>query len=172
MRNQALLLAVLALTLILACTKKTSTPQRDLSIGKQNPLDFSEYALMGLDSPFISVDTANMMIGSYLNSISSSSNKIKSFIVDANALRYYLQNTNIKYVKLMLAHKKNYIRGGGQNQDAGYDGQALTMVITGFDSSNNYIYSPQGAVLDFSQPCPFNCPTSGSAAYDLLPVSQ
>ncbi|MCD6064861.1 MAG: hypothetical protein K0R82_2772, partial [Flavipsychrobacter sp.] len=92
------------------------------------------------------------------------------FIVDANALRYYLQNTNIKYVKLLMAHKLNYINSGGRNKDAGYRGNALTIVISGFDSSGNYIYSPQGAVLDFSAPCPNNCPTTGTAAFDILPT--
>ena len=169
MRKSALLI-VAGVILVLACSKKNSQPAKDINLNQPSGLNFSEYAVMGLDSPFIPVDTANMMISSYLNSINSSSNNIKSFIVDADALRYYLQNTNIKFVKLMMAHKKNYIRTGGQNQDAGYKGDALTIVITGFDSNNNYIYSPQGAVLDFTRPCPNNCPGDGTAAYDLLPT--
>lgn len=176
MKNRVLLILA-GITLAIACSKKTSQPDKNVKPIKD--LDFSEYAAMGLDSPFITLDTANIMIGSYLNSINGNANGnngngqtplIKSFIVDANALRYYLQNTNIKYIKLFMAHKLNYINKGNKNKDAGYRGDALTIVISGFDSSNNYIYSPQGAVLDFSAPCPNNCPGSGTAAYDLLPT--
>lgn len=175
MKNRVLLILA-GITLAIACSKKTSQPDKNVKPIKD--LDFSEYAAMGLDSPFITLDTANVMIGSYLNSINGNTGNlgsgqtplIKSFIVDANALRYYLQNTNIKYIKLFMAHKLNYINKGNKNKDAGYRGDALTIVISGFDSSNNYIYSPQGAVLDFSAPCPNNCPGSGTAAYDLLPT--
>ncbi|WP_276132350.1 hypothetical protein [Polluticoccus soli] len=178
MKNRVLLILA-GITLAFACSKKTSQPDKNVKPLKPE-LDFSQYAEMGLDSPFIPVDTANAMIGSYLNSINGNSGNngntgygqsqnIKSFIVDANALRFYLQNTNIRYVKLLMAHKLNYINKGGKNKDAGYRGDALTIVISGFDSSNNYIYSPQGAVLDFSAPCPNNCPGTGTASNDLLP---
>src|SRR5690606_29933576 len=133
-------------------------------------IDYRSYAQMGLDSPFISIDTANVMLSSFLNSIDQGSSNVKSFIVDANALRYYLENTEIKYVKLMLAHKLNYINSGGRDINAGYDGNAFTVIISGFGVDNNYIYSPQGAVLDFSQPCPYNCLPTGTAAGDLLPT--
>jgi hypothetical protein len=168
MKKLALLMILILVLLVYACNKKNSTPNTD--IRPTNTSDFHKYATMGLDSPFISRDTANVMLSSYLNSISGSSANVKSFIVDADALRYYLSNTNIKHVKLMLAHKLNYVRGGGQNTDAGYNGNAFTIIISGFDSDNNYIYSPQGAVLDFSQPCPYNCVTDGTAANDLFPA--
>src|SRR5690606_40240885 len=57
----------------------------------------------------------------------------------------------------LLAHKLNYVNNGGRDINAGYDGNAFTVIISGFGVDNNYIYSPQGAVLDFSQPCPYNC---------------
>jgi hypothetical protein len=163
MRKTTLFCASVALTLIVACSKRNSTPETKLATNTRE-VNLSQYAIMGLDSPFISIDTANVMLNSYLQSIENHNNEVKSFIVDADALRYYLQNTNIKHVKLMLAHKLNYVRNGGMNNYAGMDHNAMTVVIAGFDSNSDYIYSPQGAVLDFSIPCPSSCPTSGTAA--------
>lgn len=167
MRKTTIYFAALLLTVIVACSKKNSTPDTNVATHSQE-LDFHKYAIMGLDSPFISIDTANVMLNSYLNSIQNNPDEVKSFIVDADALRYYLQNTNIKHVKLMLAHKRSYVRSGGANQYAGMDYNAMTMVIAGFGSDNDYIYSPQGAVMDFSIPCPHGCPGSGTAASNTL----
>ncbi|HEY9178088.1 MAG TPA: hypothetical protein VIN07_10375 [Flavipsychrobacter sp.] len=163
--KQKLSLIVIAAFVVYACNKKSATVDTNLNRPGKTP-DFRSYALMGLDSPFLSPDTANVMIKSYLGSITNEPNQLKSLIVDANALRYYLQNTNITSVKLMFAHKKSYIQNGTVLPDMDY--RALTIVIAGFDSNNNYIYSPQGAVMDFCQPCPANCPPSGTAASDLL----
>lgn len=164
--KKQLLLIVIAAFAVYACNKKSATVETNLNKPGKT-FDFRSYALMGLDSPFLPPDTANVMIKSYLSSIADEPNQLKSLIVDANALRYYLQNTNITSVKLMFAHKKSYIQGNGTVlPDMDY--RALTIVIAGFDSGNNYIYSPQGAVMDFCQPCPANCPPYGTAANDLL----
>jgi hypothetical protein len=170
MKNNLLFMAMISLLFIMACSKKNSTPDTNLTPQPQSNL--SQYALMGLDSPFISIDSANIMISSYLGSLSSTSTDAKSFIVDADALRYYLNNTDIKHVKLMFAHKMSYVRSGHKNQPAGMNPDGLTIVIAGYGEDNDYIYSPQGAVMDFSQPCPYFCPEGGTAAYDLFPVAQ
>ncbi len=158
-------LIIVAVLAIYACNKKNATVDTNLNKPGKTP-DFRSYALMGLDSPFLLPDTANVMIQSYLNSIENEPTQLKSLIVDANALRYYLQNTDIKSVKLMFAHKKSYIQQATTLDDMDY--RALTIVIAGFDEDNNYIYSPQGAVMDFCQPCPANCPANGTAANDIL----
>lgn len=165
MKNKMFLI-VIAVLAIYACNKKNATVDTQLNKPGKT-LDFRSYALMGLDSPFLLPDTANVMIQSYLSSIADEPNQLKSLIVDANALRYYLQNTDITSVKLMFAHKKSYIEADGTIlPDMDY--RALTIVIAGFDANNNYIYSPQGAVMDFCVPCPNECPTYGTASNNIL----
>lgn len=162
MKNKMLLIVVTALV-VYACNKKNTTV--DTNIKKP---DYRSYADYGLDSPFLLPDTANVMIQSYLDDRGSNTTQLKSLIVDANALRYYLQNTNIKKVKLMFAHRLDYVRNTGGNVYDDMDYRALTIVIAGFDDNNNYIYTPQGGVMDHCQPCPIYCPTSGTAASDLI----
>lgn len=166
MKNRMLLVMMMALV-VYACNKKSATVDTNLNQAGNKP-DFRSYALMGLDSPFLSPDTANVMIQSYLNDLDNSGAQLKSLIVDANALRYYLQNTNITKVRLMFAHKLSYVRNQGSDGLPDMDYRALTIVIAGIDANNNYIYSPQGAVMDFCQPCPLECPSNGTAAGDLL----
>lgn len=162
MKNKMLLIVVTALV-VYACNKKNTTV--DTNINKPDYRSFADY---GLDSPFLHPDTANVMIQSYLDDRGSNSTQLKSLIVDANALRYYLQNTNITKVKLMFAHKLSYARDYTGEALPDMDYRALTVVIAGIDNNNNYIYSAQGAVLDHCRPCPEDCPTSGTASGDLL----
>ena len=163
MKNKLSFLIIAALV-VYACNKKSTTVDTNSPATKP---DYRSYALMGLDSPFLSSDTANVMIQSYLDDLDNS-NQLKSLIVDANALRYYLQNTNITSVKLMFAHKLSYVRNPSSDALPDMDYRALTIVIAGFDANNNYIYSPQGAVMDFCKPCPNECPTGGTASSDIL----
>lgn len=165
--KKSLLFVIAAALLVYACNKKNATVDTNINKpGKKK--DYRSFAVMGLDSPFLLPDTANIMIASYLNSIKDNPTQLKALIVDANALRYYLQNEEITHVKLMFAHKKSYINAGYANQPGGLNYNSLTIVIAGFDDDNNYIYSPQGAVMDFCQPCPLQCPTGGTAASDIL----
>jgi len=167
-KSTSVILIAITVISIVACSKKSRTTNGSVNLVNLNALADSTY---GLDSPFIEVDTANKMISSYLTSINSSdhSDEVRSFIVDAQALRYYLQNTDIKKVKIMLAHNLDYINGGGQNIYSGNNYNAVTVVIAGYDQNSNYVYSPAGLVIDHATPCPYDCPGSGTAASDLLP---
>lgn len=122
---------------------------------------------------YISVSTANRMIGSYLQSIDSLQEvpDLHSLILDASLLRHYLNgNASVQKVKVMLAHTLSYIDEGHQGQPAGYRSGALTIVLAGYDSSGNYVYhTPGHEVLNASIPCPRNCPLEGTASEDLLP---
>ena len=120
------------------------------------------------NSKFIPVDSANEMISSFLYSIGSSGNDsdVRSFTVNADSLRNYLNNNDIKNVKLIFAHTLNYMHAGYYGQYAGYQAGAITIVIAGYDNAGNYIYHG-GNVLDHVAPCPYSCP-SGSAGNDLL----
>ena len=125
----------------------------------------------------VDIDTANTMIGSYLNSINYKQNDIdlRSLIFDAEVLRNYLNDTGngkIARVKLMFAHTMDHINNGSAGKNCGYKSGALTLIIAGYDASNNYVLNAQGKVLEDTMPCPTNCPTSGTAANDLLPTPR
>ncbi len=121
---------------------------------------------------FIPVDSANKMLTSYLTSIDNpqSEGSLKSLIIDASALRSYLNNTEngeINKVKIMFAHTLEYINSGHEGQNAGYQSGALTLIIAGYDDEGNYIYNHENKVLDNGAGCPINCP-SGEAGNELL----
>lgn len=120
---------------------------------------------------FISVDSANEMIQSYLTSIQDSNSdnpSLQSLIVDAGALRDYLSDTSITKVKIMFAHTMQYINEGHDGQPAGYKPNALTIVIAGFNVEGNYVTAPGRMVPDRARPCPSDCPTTGNAANPLI----
>lgn len=124
-------------------------------------------------SSFITVDTANRMISSYLNSIHASTNDtdLYSIIVDADSLRKMLDTTNgihIKRVKLMLAHKQSYVNSGLGNTPCGYSRNGLTIIIAGYDANGDYTYQPANSVLNNGMPCPTSCPVTGTASGNLL----
>ena len=120
------------------------------------------------NSRFIPIDVANQMINSYVYSTNNTVGQVdvKSFIVNADSLRAYLADPNVKSVKLMFAHTQEYIAAGNAGQYAGLQTGAITMVMVGFDNLGNYIYH-NGMVLDHLAPCPFSCP-QGSAGSDAL----
>lgn len=122
-------------------------------------------------SHFISKDSANKMIQSYLNSVSVpgtiQDTNLYSLILDAQALRTYLSDTTIKGVKVMLAHTLDYINAGNEGTNAGYKSNALTIVIAGYDQNGNYVLGPGYRVPDRAVPCPVVCPL-GTAGNSLL----
>ncbi len=124
-------------------------------------------------SGFISNDSANKMISSYLNSISGSNDtNLHAIIFDADSLRLMLNNDTqgrITSLKIMLAHTLPYINSGGQGQNCGYKSGQLTLIIAGYGSNADYIFYPATQVLNNGMPCPTSCPTSGTASNDLLP---
>lgn len=123
-----------------------------------------------LDTNFITLDTGNKMINSYLNSINYTVNDtdVRSFIVDAGALKKYLDSAqNITQIKIFFAHTLSYINSGHENQFAGYQSGALTLILAGVNDSGNYVYYPGDMVIDHSAHCPSNCPP-GSAGNNTL----
>lgn len=114
-------------------------------------------------STSISIDSANRMLNSYLASTSGNDSDLHSLIFDADTLVKYLTDTTrgrIRKVKLMLAHRLDFINNGNYGRNAGYDLNALTLVIAGCDSNGNYVYNARNMVYDYCQPCPYNCPSS------------
>jgi len=121
---------------------------------------------------YIPIDSANKMISSYLNSIHYQNNDtdVRSFIVDANALRCYLnseEGQHVSNLKISLAHNITTTYSVDSNVNCGYNGKHLTIVITGFDTLGNYVIYPRGLCYDRTQ-CKPSYRISGNAANDLI----
>ncbi|HVW99813.1 MAG TPA: hypothetical protein VHA52_05200, partial [Candidatus Babeliaceae bacterium] len=109
-------------------------------------------------SHFISIDSANKMLGSYLNSINYTTNDtdLQSMVIDVASLRKYIDSMpgsdSITQLKLMFAHTLNYATLHA-NTNAGYKSGALTIIIAASSVHGNYVlYNNQ--VMDYSSPCP------------------
>ena len=122
-------------------------------------------------SQSITPTVADVMLNSYLKSIHATLNDtdLQCMIYNADSLRKYLNDSSrgkITQVKFMFAHTIAYATGPKANINCGYKSGALTLIIAGFDNAGNYIFNPQGNVLDNGTPCPSGCPQSGAAACD------
>jgi hypothetical protein len=177
MKRTIYLLALACSFIVLSCNDK-GQPDRDhdKDHGKDNGK--GGLTVVPPNTMPISIDSANKMLQSYLNSTACPGDtNITAVIFDADSLRKYLNDTSsggtagsrIKYVKFMFAHTLNYINNGGQDQNCGYNHEDLTLIVAGYDVSSNYVYTAQGMVIDKGMPCPANCPTGGSAASNILP---
>jgi len=127
-------------------------------------------------SRFIPVDTANVMLTSYLSSINYANNDtdLQSLIVDVHQLRKYIDSMDgsdeITHIKLMFAHTLSYAKSAKSGVNAGYKNNALTVVIAAYNADGNYVLYQGNMVLDYTQPCPPICP-SGNASSPFLPTS-
>jgi hypothetical protein len=107
------------------------------------------------------IDSANKMVNSYLTSVANEDSAVHSLVFDADTLVKYLTDTSrgrIRTVRLMLAHRLNFVNNGNYGRNAGYNLNALTLVIAGLDSNGNYVYNAKNMVYDYCAPCPYNCP--------------
>lgn len=163
MKSKFILLALIVIGII-ACKNKPTKEQaiRTHFVNGASPAWFQ----------FIPMDSANKMIGSYLNSIHYNDNDtdLRALIVSADQLRQYMDDTaggKVKYLKLFFAHTLDYIAAGHGNQPAGYKSGALTLVVAAYDSSGSYIYHDENKVLEYCMPCPNSCPL-GAAGNSFL----
>lgn len=146
---------------LLASCKENCNPPKDPPKDPPAP---------GTDVSFINKDTADVMIESYLESISKSPDtQLNCLIINADSLRSYLNDTSIKNVKLMLAHTTAWINGGNMGRPARYKPNAFTIVLVGYNSAGNYVYYNGNQVMDNAMPCPSYCPISGTAQRNVLP---
>lgn len=126
-----------------------------------------------LNEPYskpVSIDSANIMISSYLVSIKDSINKeaLRSLFYNADVLKDFLNsNQDIQKLKFVFAHTQEYINAGHYGQLPDSNSHAVTLVIVGVNSKGDYVYCNNMA-LDFCQPCPSNCPEIGNASSNLL----
>ena len=177
MKRKLFIAVTLLAVVVLACNKEkqTTVPQSTSAVSQSTSQNHHSGARLGDSSClFISQSDANQMIGSYIYSVNNDPNNtvnnpdLHALIVNADSLRAYLTNPNIKSVKLIYAHTMSYINAGNYGKNAGYSANAMTMVIAGVDAQGNYVYFGQlQRVLDHCSPCPSNCP-NGTAGNDLL----
>lgn len=154
--------------LIMACTKESGT------IGKL-PAPQAHHGLLsgtgiaarpsGADySQSIPIDTANRMITSYLTSVGypSVDTALRALSFDADTLRAYLSNPNIVTVKFMVGHQQAYMNSGKTGRAAGMNPAAITFVLVGLNSSDQYVRNSQSGVYDHFSLCPYECPSNSS----------
>lgn len=108
----------------------------------------------------ISVSTANGYIQDFIEHYFDTGKvPVKSMIMDADLIRNYLSNEEIRNVKFMLGERTVDHNGAPT--------PTLTIIVTGYDSDGNYITN-NGMVPDHTAPCPHLCPTIGDAANDFI----
>ena len=176
MKPTILLTAILGFTL-LACNKHETEAAKPSASSSANanssgPNDLNALSRKFPDnypfSSFICVDSANKMLQSYLASLNDADDSsLHCLIFDADSLRAYLANPNIKNVKLMFGHSLEYINEGHYGQPTGYTSGNLTIIIAGYDVNGTYIYKGGNKVLDHGAPCPTYC-GSGAASSPTL----
>lgn len=124
-------------------------------------------------SSFIPKDSANKMVSSYLASINHVQNDsdVLSFTFNAQQLRRLLDSVahpdSLMDIQIRLAHSLEYINSGHQNMPAGYNKNALRLLISGVDYKGNTILL-NNEVMNHSRPCPNTCPpgTAGAPLYN------
>ena len=118
---------------------------------------------------FIPRDSANKMIGSYINSLGNPfpDSTLRSWFINMDQIMLYNSSAtgSNKIIKLeiKLAHKLDYINSGHQNQNAGYSNNGLTVILAGLNADGDYVYYSNDLVIDHSSACPYNCPPGAAS---------
>jgi hypothetical protein len=168
-----IILHAIGILLFFSCQNEQSGKKTIVSESNKEHVSSSVTSVDTNFSRFIPKDSANKMIGSYLTSINATSNdsSLRSVVIDVKQLRRYIDSMpgsgEITKIKLMFGHTLNYINTGHSGQNARYTSGELTLIISAYDVSGNYVYYNSDEVIDFGMPCPSNCPP-GTAAGPLL----
>src|ERR1043165_4591049 len=98
----------------------------------------------------IAVDSANKMIGSYLESVGYPyvDTTIRSLAFDADTLRAYLQDKSITTVKFYLGHQLGWLDGDATRygKNIGMTPGKLTIICVGLDDNGNVIRNTSNGV--------------------------
>jgi len=167
MKDTRIIITLLALCTIIACSKERGTasdaptPQATGNTVSNGFYGGSNARLSGSNySQSIPLDTANAMIQSYLTSVRYpyADTALRALTFDADTLRAYLmQNPSIVSVKFILAHQPAYKNSGNNGLYSGMKPQALTMIIVGVNESDQYVLNSQNGVYEHLTPCPVQC---------------
>lgn len=155
-----------SLFLLAACNKNETTAEATVPSWSNAIIERD----LGSTSHLVDAALANQLISSYLNSIDTITayTPIKSFMVGVSELRDLLLDTNVTELKIFLAHHQDYLSNGNTDVYSGVDAQALTLVISGVNSTNDYVYLNTSNVINKIHGCPVNCRLTGSASADTL----
>lgn len=171
MKNLTTTVAFTLVCFILACTKEpkhfagTSAPPA-LAVAPGQIPGLTNARLYGANySKPISIDTANMMIQNYLDGVGYPyvDTAIRSLHFDADTLRAYLQDNDIKTIKFMFAQPSGYAGSDPTASPSSLNASALTMIIVGLDDEEGYVLNSSNGVYDNMQICPYACPSSSGA---------
>ena len=109
----------------------------------------------------ISIDTANRMIASYLESVNYpyQDTAVRSLAFDADTLRAYLADANITTLKFYLAHQQSYLNGDVNRfgKNIGMRPGALTVICVGVDDLGQVVKNSSNGVYEHAMPCPNLC---------------
>lgn len=112
-------------------------------------------------SQSIPLDEANKLINSYLTSVNypAQDTALRSLMFDADTLRAYLRDTSIVTIRFFVAHTPSYANNSTTyGKYAGLKPDAMTLVIAGMNSSNQYVRSSRNGFYEHAKPCPALCP--------------
>lgn len=119
---------------------------------------------VGYSSP-IAIDSANRMIGSYLESVGypQVDTTIRALSYDADTVRAYLANSNIKTLRFHLAHQLAWINGGTNRfgKNIGMTPGKLTIIMVGLDDEGDVVRNTSNGVYEHAFPCPSACGGNG-----------
>ena len=142
---------------VVAPTKTTTDSNPMYGLSNFDPKGMSRYS-GELYSQSISIDAANSMIGSYLSSVHfpAQDTAIRSMAFDADTLRSYLADNSIKTIRFYMAHTptQTQLKPGVY---AGYNPQAMTMIIVGYSQSDSLVRNKRNGVYEHLYPCPTYC---------------
>jgi len=161
---RSFILGILIVISTIAC-QKTDTNLNDLSssANKRTTAIPNHAATYTGATTWTSIAEANMLIQSYQNSLDSLADTlIRYFLVDAAALRIYLEDSSIAQFKLLLAHSPNAY-ASAPNTYQGLKANSLTAIMVGVDWAGDYVYYDTDLAINRITPCPHNCPLSGTA---------
>ena len=163
--------AAVAICLMSACNRQSATdPQSDstpVTVPNKSLTKINARQVGGLYSQPISLDTANRMISSYLQSVNYPvvDTAVRSLAFNADTLRAYLADSRITSVEFVLAHQLSYLNGGSDRfgKNIGMKPGAITIIAVGVDDNGNVIRNSSNGVYEHALPCPNSCPNTNDA---------
>jgi hypothetical protein len=168
--KQALLFATAALTLsFTACNRHEASVEPGATSVKTYTTNSGGNQMGRLTGDYysssIAIDTANKMIGSYLQSVGypSKDTTIRALSFDADTVRNYLADTSIKTLKFYLAHQLSYLNGGTNRfgKNIGMSPGKMTIIMVGLADNGDIVRNTSNGVYEHAFPCPSACGGNG-----------
>ena len=170
MKSAFLFLSAVVFCMVVSCNRQAVTdPGADSTpVKASSSVPNSKSRIVGAEySQPISLDTANRMISSYLNSVNypAVDTAVRSLAFNADTLRSYLSDSRITSLEFVLAHQLSYINGGSNRfgKNIGMKPGALTVIAVGLDNNGAVIRNSSNGVYEHAMPCPTNCPNIADA---------